>query len=126
MACAAVVRNVTATLGCSLTDRLHCSGMWAFRGLPSYWAGSSSSSGSSGQPQKQQQLEGGEGGSSQQQQQQQQLMSDADRRFAAAGYRLNIRARILVIRSYVALNTAVNRLLLASLHVFGQSVDLIG
>jgi hypothetical protein len=125
------VRNVTATLGCSLADRLRCSGMWAFRGLPSYWSllmadlhgGSSGGSGHTRSP------HGGSGGRSggggkdagggdaaayE--------LSEVDRRFTTARYRLNIRARILAIRGYVAVNTALNRLLLATLHMFGQPV----
>jgi hypothetical protein len=36
--CAAVVRNVTASLSCTLAERLRISGTWAFRGLPSFWS----------------------------------------------------------------------------------------
>ncbi len=35
---AAVVRNVTASLSCTLAERLRISGTWAFRGLPGYWS----------------------------------------------------------------------------------------
>jgi len=93
---AAVVRNVTASLSCTLAERLRISGTWALKGLPSYWSDST--------PEGQQ--------------------TEADRKFAQAGYRLNIRARLLLIRSYVAINTAVNRALLATLYVFGQPVVL--
>lgn len=94
---AAVVRNITATLGCSLADRIRVSGTWAFRGLPGYnsgWAGA------------------GQG------------VSEGDKRFSQLGYRMNIQARLLVIRGYVALNSVVNRTLLATLHAFGQPVVL--
>ncbi|WIA14941.1 hypothetical protein OEZ85_001652 [Tetradesmus obliquus] len=96
---AAVVRNVTASLGCSLADRLRINGTWAFRGLPSYgsaWAGL-----------------GPDGD-----------LSEADKKFAQMGYRVNIQARLLVIRGYLAVNAVLNRTLLATLHVFGQPVVL--
>jgi hypothetical protein len=35
---AAVVRNVTASLSCTLAERLRISGTWAFKGLPGYWS----------------------------------------------------------------------------------------
>ena len=56
--------------------------------------------------------------------QNQQEATEADRRFAQAGYRLNLRARLLLIRSYVALNTVLNRALLATLYAFGQPVAM--
>lgn len=90
------MRNVTASLSCTLAERLRISGTWALKGLPSYW--------SDNMPEGQQ--------------------TEADRKFAQAGYRLNIRARLLLIRSYVAINTALNRALLATLYVFGQPVVL--
>lgn len=56
--------------------------------------------------------------------QNQEAATEADRKFAQAGYRLNVRARLLLIRSYVALNTVLNRTLLATLYVFGQPVAM--
>jgi hypothetical protein len=92
-----VVRNVTASLSCTLAERLRISGTWAFRGLPGYW-----SADTQGQP----------------------AATEADKRFAQAGYRLNVRARLLLIRGYVALNTVLNRALLATLYAFGQPVAM--
>lgn len=93
---AAVVRNVTASLGCSLADRLRINGTWAFRGLTGF-------SGS-----------GAEGEGS----------SEADKRFSQLGYRLNIQSRLLVIRGYIAVSTVLNRTLLATMYAFGQPVVL--
>lgn len=50
--------------------------------------------------------------------------TEADRRFAQAGYRLNVQARLLLIRGYVALNSVLNRALLATLYAFGQPVAM--
>jgi hypothetical protein len=94
---AAVVRNVTASLSCTLAERLRISGTWAYLGLPGYW-----SEDTQGQPDA----------------------TEADKRFAQAGYRLNVRARLLLIRGYVALNTVLNRALLATLYAFGQPVAM--
>eukprot|EP00878_Enallax_costatus_P018585 GHUV01019573.1.p2 GENE.GHUV01019573.1~~GHUV01019573.1.p2 ORF type:complete len:125 (+),score=13.24 GHUV01019573.1:680-1054(+) len=93
---AAVVRNVTASLGCSLADRLRINGTWAFKGLMGF-AGKGVE---------------GEG------------TTESDKRFSQLGYRLSIQSRLLVIRGYIALNTVVNRTLLGTMYVFGQPVVL--
>lgn len=92
----AVVRNVDASLGCSLADRIRINATWAFRGLSAFYTGSS----------------GGSDG------------SEADKRFDSLSYRLNIQARLALIQGYVAVNSVVNRVLLATLAVFGQPVLL--
>lgn len=96
------MRNITASLSCTLAERLRISGMWALRGLPP-------SHGAAGTAGGQHEWE---------------EQTDADRKFAQAGYRMNIRARLLLIRGYVAINTVLNRALLATLYVFGQPVAL--
>jgi hypothetical protein len=50
--------------------------------------------------------------------------TEADRKFAQAGYRLNVQARLLLVRGYVALNSVLNRALLATLYAFGQPVAM--
>lgn len=129
------MRNVTATLGCSLADRLRCSGLWAYRGLPRYWDTSSAhhhhhrhhkqhrgSSGSGIISSSDGAAAPGNSGCCCCLQGQQQPMSDADRRFAQASYRLNLRGRILLIQGYVTASQVVNRVLLATLAAFGQPV----
>ncbi|KAF8056338.1 Adck1 [Scenedesmus sp. PABB004] len=97
---AAVVRNVTATLGTSLADRLRINAGWALRGLP---------------PRPDAGAGGGAGDAA----------SEADRRYTAASLRLGLTARLLLIRGYCATAAGLNRALLATLHVFGQPVLLL-
>eukprot|EP00879_Flechtneria_rotunda_P030679 GHRR01033345.1.p1 GENE.GHRR01033345.1~~GHRR01033345.1.p1 ORF type:complete len:123 (+),score=22.71 GHRR01033345.1:377-745(+) len=92
---AAVVRNVTASLGCSLADRIRISGTYAFKGLPGYTTSWSAD------------------------------QSENDKRFSQLGYRMSIQMRLAIVRGYVALNTVLSRTLLATLHVFGQPVLLL-
>jgi hypothetical protein len=94
---AAVIRNVTASLGTSLADRLRICGTYAMRALPP--CGSVPQDGRS--------------------------MTEADETFARWGYRMQIRARLLVIHGYLCANAVLSRALLASLYVFGQDVFLI-
>ena len=94
---AAVIRNVTSSLGTSLADRLRICGAYALRALPPCGAVPPD-----GQP-----------------------MTEADETFARWGYRMQIRARLLVIHGYLCANEVFSRALLASLHLFGQDVFLI-
>jgi aarF domain-containing kinase len=92
----AVVRNVDAALGCSLADRIRINATWAFRGLSAFQRGSAGGADS----------------------------SEVDKQFDSFTYRLNIQARLALIRGYLAVNAVVNRVLLATLAVFGQPVML--
>ena len=94
---AAVIRHVTSSLGTSLADRLRICGAYALRALLPCGAVPQD-----GQP-----------------------MTEADEKFAWWGYRMQIRARLLVIHGYLCANAVFSRALLASLHIFGQDVFLI-
>ena len=89
---AAVIRNVTSSLGTSLADRLRICGAYGLRALPPCGAVPPD-----GQP-----------------------MSEADETFACWGYRMQIRARLLVIHGYLCANVEFSRA-----HLFGQDVFLI-
>ena len=52
-------------------------------------------------------------------------MSEADETFARWGYRMQIRARLLMIHGYLCADAVFSPALLASLHLFGQDVFLI-
>lgn len=91
---AAVVRNVTASLGCSLADRLRVNSTYAVKGLMGF-----------------EREDTGED-------------SELDRKFNQLSYRLSIYGRLLVLRGYVWTHAIVTRTLLGVLHVFGQDVVL--
>jgi hypothetical protein len=52
-------------------------------------------------------------------------MTEAGETVARWGYRMQIRARLLVVHGYSCAKAMLSRALLASLYVFGQDVFLI-
>lgn len=99
----AVVRSVTGPLGAGRAERLRVNGSYALRG----WVGpgglaAAEAGGVAG---------AGEG-------------AGEEGEGRGLGYRLKIQSRLAVIGGYIWTNTLMMRVLLATLHVFGQNVPM--
>lgn len=113
----AVVRSVTGPLGATRAERLRLNGTYSLRGLIGQGhaaCGAGAAKGGGGVS------GGGYGGGSMSN------GSDAgDWRVAGSfGYRLKVRSRLAAMQGYIVTSTVLMRLLLATLHVFGQNVPL--
>jgi len=109
----AVIRSVSGPLGTSRAERLRLNGSYALRGLPGLGSPCSvmhtgTSGGGAAGP-------GDDGGSA---------SGEGAGRGGALVYRLRVESRLGLIRGYCFVNTILTRVLLATLHVFGQNVPL--
>jgi hypothetical protein len=107
----AVVRSVTGPLGASRAERLRLNGSYALRGLPGLSPGyvPGSNAGAAAAAGDDAASASGEGGGG---------------RGNALAYRIKVESRLAVIGGYCFAQTMLMRVLLATLHVFGQNVPL--
>jgi hypothetical protein len=122
----AVVRSVTGPLGATRAERLRLNGIFSLRGLalprgaaaPPPQASPPLAAAGAGTAVAAVVAGGGPGstaGSSE----------EGEGRGASAGaFRLKMQSRLALVNGYVWVNTVLTRVLLATLHVFGQNVPL--